>query len=475
MGLCYIIQWHYPGRLPGQEVNQVFKLGHFYGGVHPKGNKNTHFYPTTRLDNFQTIRIPMNMHIGPPCVCTVKPGDRVLVGQVIGRADAPMTVPIHASVSGEVSSVHKEVASTGRSVEVVVIESDGKNELHPDIKPPEIKNREDFIKALRDSGLVGLGGAGFPTFMKMQPPPGKEPDILVINAAECEPYITADFRQCAEHPDEIIDGIMQVMHYMQIPEALIGIENNKPLAAEVLEYEMMKIKLAANLEPNIKICRLQTIYPQGAEKMLIYSLTKRKVPTGGLPHDVKVMVLNVSTVRFISKYLKTGMPLIRKRLTLDGSGIRVPCNVNVPIGASIPDVIKAAGGFSKEAADSAKIIMGGSMMGLALDRMEISVIKHNNAILVFGEDEASIPQETQCIRCGRCITTCPMHLMPTNLDLMTRNKDIAGLKEYNVMDCIECGCCTYVCPAKRYLVQSIRNGKIYVRQEQAKRKENSRP
>lgn len=447
----------------------MFKLGHFSGGVHPKGNKNTHFYPTTRLDNFQSIRIPMSMHIGPPCVCTVKPGDKVMVGQVIGRADAPMAVPIHASVSGEVTSVHKEVASSGLSVEVVVIESDGKGTQHPEVKPPQIKSREDFIGALRESGLVGLGGAGFPTFMKMRPPQGKEPDILVINAAECEPYITADFRQCAEHPDEIIDGIMQVMHYMNIAKALIGIENNKPLAAEVLEYELVKLKLAANLEPDISVVRLQTIYPQGAEKMLIYSLTKRKVPAGGLPHDINVMVLNVSTVRFISKFLKTGMPLIRKRLTLDGSGVNVPCNVNVPIGAAIPDVIKAAGGFSDEAKESAKIIMGGSMMGLALDRLEISIIKHNNAILVFGEDEASIPKETQCIRCGRCITACPMLLMPTNLDLMTRNKDIAGLREYNIMDCIECGCCTYVCPAKRYLVQSIRNGKIYVRQEQAKK------
>lgn len=443
----------------------MFQTAHFPGGVHPRGNKNTHFYPTVRLDKFKTIRIPMSMHIGPPCTCVVKVGDLVKVGQVIGKAEAPLAVPIHSSVSGIVKSVHKEVASSGFSVQVVVIESDGLNTPDESIRPPEVTDRASFVQALHDSGLVGLGGAGFPTYMKMKPPQGKEPDILVINAAECEPYITADFRQCAEHPDEIIDGIIQVMNYMAIPKAVVGVEDNKPLAADVLNYELVKLRLAANLKPDISIVRLKTIYPQGAEKMLIYSLTRRKVPAGGLPHDVKVLVLNVSTVRFISKYLKTGMPLIRKRLTLDGSAVNVPCNVNVPIGAPIPDVIEAAGGLNSEAG---KVIMGGSMMGVALDRLEASIIKHNNAILVFDQNEAAIPAETQCIRCARCITACPMNLMPTNLDNMARNKDVEGLNQYHVMDCIECGCCTYVCPAKRYLVQSIRNGKLYVRAAKAK-------
>lgn len=443
----------------------MFPFRHFSGGVHPRGNKNTHFYPTVRLDAFKTVRIPMSMHVGPPCTCIVKVGDTVQIGQMIGRADATLAVPIHASVSGTVKSVHKEVASSGRSVEVVVIESDGLNTIHESVKPPLVTDRASFIQALRDSGLVGLGGAGFPTYMKMQPPPGKEPDLLVINAAECEPYITSDFRQCAEHPDEIIDGIIQVMHYMDIPRAIVGTEDNKPLAAEVLNFELMKLRLAANLKPNISVVRMRTVYPQGAEKMLIYTLCKRVVPAGGLPHDVHVMVLNVSTVRFIAKYLKTGMPLVRRRLTLDGSAMRVSCNVNVPIGAPIPDVIEAAGGLS---ADAGKVIMGGSMMGVAIDRLEASIIKQNNAILVFDNNEAAIPQETQCIRCARCVSVCPLLLMPTTLDIMARNKDVEGLVKYHVMDCIECGCCTYVCPAKRYLVQSIRNGKTYVRAAQAK-------
>lgn len=463
--LCYIIVWTDKGVRRDQEVFFVVKFTHFSGGVHPRGNKNTHFYPTTRLDKFRIIRIPMSMHIGPPCECIVQPGDQVEIGQVIGSANAPMAVPIHASVSGKVLSVHREVASGGRSVDVVEIESDGLNTIHASVTPPLVGSREQFVQAIRDSGLVGLGGAGFPTYMKLQPPPGKEPDILVINAAECEPYVTADFRQCAEHPDEIIDGIIQVMKHMGIPRAIIGVEKNKPLAADVLNYELMKLKLASNLTPDISVVKLRTIYPQGAEKMLVYSLTRRKIPAGGLPHDVHVMVMNVSTVRFISKYLKTGMPLVRRRITLDGSSVRVPCNLNVPIGALIPDVIEAAGGLSEEAG---KVIMGGSMMGVALDRLDASIIKNNNAILVLSRKEAAIPEETQCIRCGRCVATCPMKLMPTSLDNMARNKDIEGLRQYHVMDCIECGCCAYACPAKRYLVQSIRNGKTYLRMAQAK-------
>lgn len=449
----------------------MLRFGHFSGGVHPRGNKNTHFYPTVRLDDFKEIHIPMSMHIGPPCTPVVKVGDQVKVGQLIGEASGPMAVPIHSSVSGKVTAIRKEVSSAGRSVEVVLIESDGQYTRDESVVPPVVTDTESFFKALRDSGLVGLGGAGFPTHMKLKIPEGKTAEFLVINAAECEPYITADFRQCAEHPDEIIEGIMLVMQYLDIPKALIGVEDNKPLAAEVLKNELTKLELKQNIKPDISVHLLKTMYPQGAEKMLIYSLTGREVPSGKLPIEVGAVVLNVSTVRFIAKYLKTGMPLVRKRLTLDGSGLKMPCNVNVPIGAMIPDVISHAGG---NAAEAGKIIMGGSMMGVALDRPEASIIKHNNAILVFDKKEAEIPQETQCIRCGRCVEACPMHLMPTMLDVGARNKDVEQLEDYHVLDCIECGCCTYVCPAKRYLVQSIRAGKGYVRQAQAQAKEGTK-
>lgn len=440
----------------------------FAGGVHPKGNKNTHFNPTVRLDNFKTIRLPMSMHIGPPCTCLVKPGDTVLVGQLIGQAEQPMSVPVHSSASGVVKAVRKEVAATGRSVEVVEIESDLKYTWHESVKPPVVTDRKSFVEAIRNSGLVGLGGAAFPTHVKLSPPPGKDPKVLIVNAAECEPYITADFRQCMEHPDEIVEGILLVMKYLEIPEAIIAVEMNKPEAANLLEREIKVRRVDDSRAAGISVARLRTIYPTGSEKMLIYVLTGKAVPSGGLPHDVGALVLNVSTVRFIAKYIATGMPLVRKRLTLDGSALKRPGNVNVPIGALIPDVIAEAGGTLEE---PAKIIMGGTMMGVAVDRPDTTIIKHNNAIIVFGKKEAAIPPETQCIHCARCVNACPMRLMPTNLDIMARNKDVEGLEQYHVNDCIECGCCSYVCPAKRYLVQSIRNGKADLRAYQAKMKE----
>lgn len=441
-------------------------FGHtFSGGVHPKGNKNTHDFPSIRLDDFASVEILLQQHVGPPCVCVVKKGDHVNVGQLIGRADHPMTVPIHSSVSGEVTDVSFVISATGAPVEAVTVVSDGKYTVDPSCVKPEINSREDFIKMVRNAGLVGLGGATFPVHIKLNPPKGSEPDVLVVNAAECEPYITSDYRQICEHPDEIIDGILAVMKWISIPRAIIGVENNKPLATDILEREITKQRLETKHESDIKVKSLKTIYPQGAEKMLIYSLTGRKVPTGKLPHDVKVLVMNVSTLRFIGKHMKNGIPLVRKRLTLDGSALNTPGNVNVPIGAKIPDVIAAAGGTKEE---PSKIIMGGAMMGFALDRIECGIIKANNAILVFGSKEAKIPPETPCIHCGRCVAVCPMNLMPTGIDASTRRQDPEGLELYKVMDCIECGCCTYICPAKRYLTQSIRNGKTLVRAERAR-------
>ncbi len=440
------------------------RYNRFSGGVHPKGNKNTHFNPTIRLDDFKTIKIPMSMHIGAPCTCLVKAGDKVAVGQLIGAAEKFMSAPIHSSVSGVVKSVRKEVASDGRTMEVVEIESDGQYTWHESVKPPVVTDRKSFVAAIRDSGLVGLGGAAFPTHVKLSPPPGKEPRLLIVNAAECEPYISADFRQCMEHPDEIVDGVLTVLKYLDIPRAIIALEDNKPQAIELLQKELDKHRQAGTAD-NVTIASLPTIFPTGAEKTLIYILTGTPVPSGGLPHDVGVLVLNVSTVRFIEKYLKTGMPLVRKRITLDGSALRKVGNFNVPVGAMIPDVIDAVGGTYEE---PGKVIMGGPMMGVAMDRNDISIIKHNNAIIVLSKKDAAIPPETQCIRCARCVNVCPMRLMPTVLDTMARNKDIDGLLEYHVNDCIECGSCTYVCPAKRYLVQSIRSGKAEVRIFKAK-------
>lgn len=435
---------------------------HFSGGVHPRGNKNTQDFPSVRLDDFDEVEIVLQQHIGPPCVAVVKKGDAVLVGQLIGRADHPMAVPIHSSVSGEVTDVRYVISAAGTPVEAVLIHSDGQYRVDPNCRPPVVSSRSDFIAMVRAAGVVGLGGASFPAHIKMNPPKGAEPDVLLVNAAECEPYITSDYRQICEHPDEILDGILDTLHWLEIPRAIIGVENNKPLAISTLRREIEKREAATGAKIPVEVSSLKTIYPQGAEKMLIYSLTGRKVPTGKLPHDVRVIVMNVSTLRVIGKYKKNGIPLVRRRLTLDGSALNTPGNVNVPIGARIPDVIRAAGGLREE---PLKVIMGGAMMGVALDRIDCGIIKANNAILVFGSKEAKIPHESPCIHCGRCIAACPMSLLPTGIDSSARRKDTDELEHFHVMDCIECGCCTYSCPAKRYLTQSIRNGKILVRAE----------
>jgi len=443
----------------------VPKIYHFFGGVHPKGNKNTEDFPSQRLDDFSQVEILLQQHIGPPCECAVKKGDQVNVGTLIGRAVHPMSVPIHASVSGVVTDIRFVVSATGAPVEAVTITSDGKYTLDPDIRPPVIHSREDFLDAVRNAGIVGLGGASFPTHVKLSPPKDKKPDVLLVNGAECEPYITSDYRQITEHPDDIIDGILAVLRWLQIPKAIIGVESNKHLGAQILVREVNKREKKDDVSLPVTVTTLKTIYPQGAEKMFIYSLTGRKVPTGKLPHDVHVLVMNITTLRVIGKYMKNGLPLVRRLLTLDGSALLTPGNVNVPIGARIIDVIKAAGGLSSE---PSKVLMGGAMMGVALDRVDQGIIKANNAILVFGEKEAVVPPESVCIHCGRCLSVCPMRLVPTGIDRAAREQNREELSRYHVMDCIECGCCTYTCPAKRYLTQSIRTGKQILRAEAGK-------
>lgn len=437
----------------------------FRGGVHPKPNKNTDVLPSIRLNDFPEVEILLQQHIGPPCACVVAPGDYVYVGQLIGKAEHPMAVPIHSSVSGTVKEIHYVVSAIGAPVESVRIESDMKFNMLPSLSCPQINSKEEFLAMVRSCGLVGLGGATFPTHIKLSPPKGKEPDLLLINAAECEPYITSDYRLICEHPDQVIDGILAVMKWIDIPRTIIGFEDNKPFVQKIFSHELGKRVFKTGEKSDIQIRSLKTKYPQGAEKMLIYSLSGRKVPTGKLPHDVRVLVMNVTTVCFIGRFMKEGVPLVRKRITLDGSALNTPGNFNVPIGAKIKDVIAAAGGTREE---PRKIIMGGPMMGVALDRDDCGIIKANNAILVFGSKETTIPAESPCIRCGRCVAACPMNLMPTGIDQSTRARDLNGLEFFHVMDCIECGCCTYVCPAKRFLTQSIKNGKVFVKAENAR-------
>ncbi len=425
-------------------------------GVHPPEKKNTKDCSAVVLNSFKKIQIPLSMNLGAPCSCLVEVGDEVFVGQKIGDSDSYVSAPIHSSVSGKVVSIKKIVGSSGTLVDAVNIDSDELYTIHPSITPPVITSKETFISALRNCGLVGLGGAAFPTHVKLNPPKGKEPDVLVINAAECEPYITSDYRNCIDHPDGIIDGIIHLQKWLSIYSAVIGIEDNKRDCVKRLQYHIDN----KGMRDYISIKVLKTRYPQGAEKPLIFSTIGRIVPSGGLPHDVKTLVLNVSTVLFISDYLRTGMPLIRKLITCDGGALKEKCNVNVPIGAMISDILESIGSLKE---DALKVIMGGPMMGIAIDRMDLGIIKATNAILFLSSKESYMPEEYPCIRCSRCVDVCPMKLLPTTLDFLTKNTDTEGLVKHNIVDCIECGCCSYVCPSNRYLVQSIKAGKALIR------------
>lgn len=421
----------------------------FNGGVIVPHRKNTETKATLIMPVPKKVIIPMQQHIGAPCELLVKKGDIVKVGQLIGDTDKFVSAPIHSSVSGKVISIKDIMFAGGYKVKAAEIETDGKQEIHESVKTPDFSSKKQFISIIRNSGLVGLGGAGFPAHIKLAPPPDKKIDLLIINAAECEPYITADYRESIENSWNVISGINIVKEQLGIKKVVIGVEDNKPETIKVLD----KI---AKTDIDIDIMTLPSKYPQGAEKMLIYAVSKRKVPAGGLPSDVGVIVMNVASVSFVAEYIKTGMPLIRKRLTIDGSAVKTPCNIEVPVGTVIKDAIDFCGGLKSQAG---KILMGGPMMGLAQYTMEMPILKQNNAILVLNKKDSILPEESTCIRCGRCVEVCPMQLLPLKLDLYSRKNMPEELGKLDILSCIECGSCAYVCPAKKTIVQAIKLGK----------------
>jgi len=436
----------------------VIDMKLFKGGVHPPQQKNTAEKATVAMGVPSMVLIPMAQHTGAPCQPKVKKGDTVKVGQVIGDTDAYVSAPIHSSVSGTVTRVEPVVLSGGRPVMCVEIKPDGLQEVAEEVRPPSVDSKESFLSAIRASGLTGLGGAAFPTHVKLNPPKGTRVDTLIINAAECEPYITSDYRECMENTQGIIEGIQHVLKWTGIEKALIGIEENKPEAIKAL-------KRAVSDKPAITVHALPTRYPQGAEKTLIYTLTGREVPSGKLPADVGCIVMNVASVAFVASYLKTGMPLIKKRVTVDGSAVREPRNVEVLIGTPLKEVFEFCGGFKSE---PGKVIMGGPMMGVSQFSLDLPVLKHTNALLALDASESRIPEETACIRCGRCVRACPMKLLPLELDRLVKAQQYEEAQRLHLMDCIECGCCVYTCPAKRLMVQSIRIGKDYIRRNAKK-------
>ena len=437
-------------------------IGHVRGGVGVEHNKNTADMPVERMPEPERVVLPMQQHIGAPCVPTVKPGDKVSVGQVIGDSDRFVSAPIHATISGTVKSVGDVKLANGLITKGVTIESDGERRLFEGLEPPKVTNRQELCAAVRASGLVGLGGAGFPTHVKLNFPPDKKIDTLVINAAECEPFITVDYRECIENTKNIMDGVYKLKDLLGIENVIIAIEDNKPRAFK-------NLKEIADLDNDVgdavKLMTLKSKYPQGAEKMMVLSATGRKVPPGKLPADVGCIVMNVGSVAFVARYLATGKPLISRSITVDGSAIANPKNLRVPIGTNIQDIIDYCGGFK---AEPRKILCGGPMMGIAICDTQAPICKQNNALLAFAGKKGNVKPERACIRCGRCVQVCPMSLMPTVIERQARIKDADGLNRSNVMVCMECGSCAYACPSGRPLVQYMRLGKQVLRERSGK-------
>ena len=436
-----------------------------HGGAAVPHHKNTWDIPSSTMPPPEKVILPMQQHIGAPCIPTVKKGDHVYVGTVVGDSEAYVSAPVHASVSGTVTEITQVMLTGGQMTQAVVVGSDGKMEKDPAIAPPPpITTKEELAKAARAAGLVGLGGAGFPAHVKLNVPEGKTIVTLLVNVAECEPYVTSDHREALENGRNVLEGVYHVKEILGVQRVIIAVEDNKP---DVIQ-KLSEIADDPKRDPldQVRVLPLKSRYPQGAEKVLVQACTGRKVPAGKLPADVGCLVMNIGSLSFLASYMRTGMPLTLKRVTLDGSAIAHPQNVIVPVGTPIKDVVAFCGGYK---AEPKKLIMGGPMMGVAITSDELPILKQNNAILAFDQREAQLRQPTACIRCGRCVAACPMHLMPTKLEQAVERQDVEALQSLDIMTCMECGCCSFSCPAGRRLVQAIRLGKNYVRKAGGKK------
>ncbi len=432
------------------------------GGVHPPTRKApTAEKEIRRIEAPATVIIPLRQHIGAPCTPRVKKGDQVMVGTVIGDSEAYVSAPIHSSVSGKVAQVAPQPHPAGGEVLAVIIENDGEYSRDPELQPPsawESMEPDDIRKAVRKAGMVGLGGAAFPTHVKLSPPRDCPIDTVILNGAECEPFLTSDYRLLLEETEAVLLGLRIIMRAVGAKRGIVAIEDNKPRAIKAVE--------AAARGSGIEVASLRTRYPQGAEKVLIANLLRREVPSGGLPMHVGVVVNNVGTAQAIARYFSQGTPLVERVVTVTGSVVREPSNLLVPLGTSFSHAVESCGGFTEP---PAKVIMGGPMMGLAQHTLEVPVIKGTSGILALSWKEAqfSAPSEPVCIRCGRCVDVCPMGLIPTYLGSYAHNEKWDLLQRLHIEDCIECGCCTYTCPTKNPLVQLIKTGKA----ELARRKQ----
>ncbi|MBE7052867.1 MAG: electron transport complex subunit RsxC [Ruminococcaceae bacterium] len=423
----------------------------FKGGIHPDDKKiYTKDKPIVEMSASKEMVYPMSQHIGAPCEPIVNVGDTVCVGQKIADSSAFVSAPIHSTVSGTVTKIEKRRHPNGQMVNSVIIENDDLYTLSPDIYRRdgfENLSKEEKLAIIREAGLVGLGGAGFPTHIKLNPS-GKI-DCVIINAAECEPYLTSDYRVMMETAFMVVEGLRFIMNIVECDKGYIAIENNKMEAIK-------KMKEASSKYDNIDVVTLKTKYPQGSEKHLIYAVTKREVPSGKLPADVGVVVQNVDSACAVYNAAIFRQPVLSRVVTVSGGAIDSPCNFRVKLGTSFTDVIENAGGFI---GNVKKIVMGGPMMGIAQQDTDTPVIKTTSAILAFDESEIYKKEKSPCLRCGKCVNSCPMNLVPLTLAESALNEDFSKCLKYNILDCIECGICSYVCPSERSCTQAIKIGK----------------
>lgn len=434
-------------------------------GIKVPHRKNTADMPAVRMDIPSTVTIPVSMHIGRPAKPVVKAGDRVYVGTLIAEQEGAICAPIHASVSGTVKKIDDTLLFNGSVAKAIIIESDNEMKADESLCPPQITDRASLIEAIRTSGIVGLGGAGFPTHVKFNVDPEKIEE-LIINGAECEPYITSDTRTMIDRADDMAYGLKLLEEHLGIKNIIIGIEANKPEAIKSMK------KLAEN-DSCVSVKVLPAVYPQGGEKVLIYHTTGKVVKAGKLPIDVGCIVCNCTTVAEIGKYAKTGMPLVEKCITVDGSAVSQPKNVIVPIGTSMEDVIEFCGGYKSEVG---KVVYGGPMMGITVPDTSAPVLKNTNAVLAFNHKDSVLKSPEACIRCGKCINTCPFGINPPAIERALREKNVENMEKYGASVCMECGCCAYVCPANRPLVQRNKLAKAQIREAKARqcKKEESK-
>ena len=433
----------------------------FFGGIHPNDHKAaTNKKPIEALPPPARVVIPMSLHIGAPCTPCVAVGDEVTVGQKVGDAPAFVSAPVHASVSGKVVAVEKRIHFSGVPVMSVVIENDFNDTPCPDctpVKDPDSLTPEQISNLVKEAGIVGMGGATFPTHVKISSGLGKV-DTVIVNASECEPYITSDHRILLEHPEEVLGGVKLLARIFGVDRVHIAIEANKANAAELLKLKIDEEKAPAVVDV------LRTRYPQGAEKQLCQSITGRQVPPGALPAAIGCAVFNIVTTMAIYNAIYHGKPVTHRVVTVSGSGINDPKNLLCPIGTPISELLDACGGVKKS---TFKILMGGPMMGHSQFDMSAPIGKGTNAILAFCEKEERTVEYPACIRCGKCISVCPMHLQPVFMYQYEQAGMLEALEGANVLDCIECGACTYICPGRLHLVQAFRAGKQLINNAKA--------